>query len=141
VTALWETLLAISLFAQNPAPVSPCPWLPEGSAAKALGGPVRVTVSVTSPTQGICTFSREGNPRDQLKVYLGTGNVPSCPAGSPELAGIGNRASRCRLPVAGKNSTLMISSKIRTTDLAVTLSTRDEDLLEQIAEQVAGNIF
>ena len=39
-----------------------CPWLTEGSAANALGGKVRVIVSLASFTQGTCTFVKTEDP-------------------------------------------------------------------------------
>jgi hypothetical protein len=121
-----------------------CPWLTEGSAANALGGKVRVILSLASPTQGTCTFVKTEDPQDQLKIIVGAGNVPSCPAGSAHVAGIGVQASRCRLPLA--HETQMISSRVREVNLAVTVSTNKsgdpaEGAIEQIAEQVAGNLF
>jgi hypothetical protein len=149
---------AASLSAQNyPAPPSKgypppppansetaCPWLTEGSAANALGGKVRVILSLASPTQGTCTFVKTEDPQDQLKIIVGAGNVPSCPAGSAHVIGIGVQASRCRLPLA--HETQMISSRVREINLAVTVSTNKsgdpaEGAIEQIAEQVAGNLF
>jgi hypothetical protein len=150
---------AASLSAQNyPAPskgappVPPsnaepaCPWLTEGSAANALGGKVRVILSLASSTQGTCTFVKTEDPQDQLKVFVGAGNVPSCPAGSAHVAGIGVQASRCRRPLANEGLTQMISSRVREINLAVTVSTSKsgnpaEGAIEQIAEQVAGNLF
>ena len=121
-----------------------CPWLTEGSAANALGGKVRVILSLASPTQGTCTFVKTEDPQDQLKIIVGAGNVPSCPAGSAHVIGIGVQASRCRLPLA--HETQMISSRVREINLAVTVSTSKsgdpaEGAIEQIAEQVAGNLF
>jgi hypothetical protein len=123
-----------------------CPWLTEGSAANALGGKVRVILSLTSFTQGTCTFVKTEDPQDQLKVFVGAANVPSCPAGSAHVTGIGVEASRCRLPLAHQGVTQMISSRVREINLAVTVSTSKsgdpaEAAIEQIAEQVAGNLF
>ena len=72
--------------------------------------------------------------------------MPSCPAGSAHVAGIGLQASRCRLPLASEGLTQMISSRVREINLAVTVSTSKpgdpaEAAIEQIAEQVAGNLF
>jgi hypothetical protein len=123
-----------------------CPWLTEGSAANALGGKVRVILSLTSFTQGTCTFVKTEDPQGQLKVFVGAANVPSCPAGSAHVTGIGVEASRCRLPLAHQGVTQMISSRVREINLAVTVSTSKsgdpaEAAIEQIAEQVAGNLF
>jgi hypothetical protein len=145
--------LAVSLSAQNypakkppsslpPSSTSPtCPWLTEGSAAKVLGGPVHVILKVASPTQGTCSFVKTARPQEQVKVLVGAGNIPSCPAGSAKVIGVGDQASRCHLP----HSTQMISGNVRTVDMAITLSggsgNQTEDAIEQIAEQVAGNLF
>ena len=145
--------LAASLTAQNystkkppsslpPSSAGPtCPWLTEGSAAKVLGGEVHVILNVASPTQGTCTFVKTARPQEQLKVLVGAGNVPSCPAGSAKVIGVGDQASRCHLP----HSAQMISGRVRTVDMAITLSSssanQSEDAIEQIAEQVAGNLF
>jgi hypothetical protein len=145
--------LAASLSAQNyPAKKPPsslpsssagttCPWVTEGSAANVLGGQVHVILNVASPTQGTCTFVKTARPRDQLKVFVGAGNVPSCPAGSAKVIGVGDQASRCHLP----HSAQMISGNVRKVDMAITLSSssgnQTEDAIQQIAEQVAGNLF
>jgi hypothetical protein len=142
--------LAASLSAQNyptkkPPSSSPsssaaptCPWLTEGSAAEVLGGEVHAILNVASPTQGTCTFVKSARPQDQLKVLVGAGNIPSCPAGSAKVIGVGDQASRCHLP----HSAQMISGNVRTVDMAITLSGKQpDDALQQIAEQVAGNLF
>jgi hypothetical protein len=119
-------------------PTPTCPWVTEGSAAKVLGGPVHAILNVASPTQGTCTFVKTARPQEQLKVLVGAGNVPSCPAGSAKVVGVGNQASRCHLP----HSAQMISGNVRAVDMAITLSgNQTEDAIQQIAEQVAGNLF
>jgi hypothetical protein len=141
---------AISLSAQNYPTKKPpsslpsssaattCPWLTEGSAAKVLGGEVHVILNVASPTQGTCTFVKTARPQEQLKVLVGAGNIPSCPAGSARVIGVGDQASRCHLP----HSAQMISGNVRAVDMAITLSGNPtEDAIQQIAEQVAGNLF
>jgi hypothetical protein len=142
--------LAVSLSAQNyptkkppssnpsSGAVTACPWVTEGSAAKVLGGPVHAILNVASPTQGTCTFAKTTRPQDQLKVLVGAGNIPSCPAGSAKVIGVGDQASRCHLP----HSAQMISGNVRAVDMAITLSgTQTDDAIQQIAEQVAGNLF
>ena len=142
--------LAVSLSAQNYPTKKPpsslpsssagttCPWVTEGSAAKVLGGGVHAILNVASPTQGTCTFVKTARPQQQLKVLVGAGNVPSCPAGSAKVIGVGDQASRCHLP----HSAQMISGNVRAVDMAITLSgNQTDDALQQIAEQVAGNLF
>ena len=140
-TVLLSTVfLAVSVSAQKPptSTMATCPWLTEGSAAKVLGGEVHTILNVASPTQGTCTFVKSAHPQEQLKVLVGAGNIPSCPLGSAKVIGVGNQASRCHLP----HSTQMISGNVRAVDIAITLSgTQPEDALQQIAEQVAGNLF
>jgi hypothetical protein len=140
---LSAAFLSVSLSAQKP-PSPPtsagttCPWLTEGSAAKVLGGEVHVILNVASPTQGTCTFVKTAHPQEQLKVLVGAGNIPSCPAGSARVIGVGNQASRCHLP----HSAQMISGNVRAVDMAITLSgNQSDDAIQQIAEQVAGNLF
>jgi len=118
--------------------VTTCPWLTEGSAAKVLGGEVHVILNVASATQGTCTFVKAARPQEQLKVLVGGGNIPSCPAGSAKVIGVGDQASRCHLP----HSAQMISGNVRTVNMAITLSgNQSDDAIRQIAEQVAGNLF
>jgi hypothetical protein len=115
-----------------------CPWVTEGSAVKALGGPVHAILNVASPTLGTCTFVKTARPQEQLKVLVGAGNLPSCPAGSAKVIGVGDQASRCHLP----HSAQMISGNVRAVDMAITLSGNlSDDAIQQIAEQVAGNLF
>jgi len=142
------SLLAQTYPAKKPPPSLPpsstgpaCPWLTEGSAAKVLGGPVHAILNVASASQGTCTFVKTARPQEQLKVLVGAGNVPSCPAGSAKVIGVGDQASRCHLP----HSAQMISGNVRAVDMAITLSggfgNQSEDAIQQIAEQVAGNLF
>jgi len=99
---------------------------------------VHAILNVANPTQGTCTFVKTARPQEQLKVLVGAGNIPSCPAGSAKVIGVGDQASRCRLP----HSAQMISGNVRAVDMAITLSgNQPDDALQQIAEQVAGNLF
>src|SRR5271170_4151367 len=143
---LSTAFLAVSLSAQSyPAKKPPsssadaaCPWLTEGGAAKVLGGEVHVILNVASPTQGTCTFVKTARPQERLEVLVGAANIPSCPAGSARVIGVGDQASRCHLP----HSAQMISGNVRTVNMAITLSgNQSDDAIQQIAEQVAGNLF
>jgi hypothetical protein len=147
---LTAVFLTVSLSAQNyptkkppssppsSSPTPTCPWVTEGSAAKVLGGPVNAILNVASPTQGTCTFVKTAHRQEQLKILVGAGNIPACPAGSAKVIGVGDQASRCHLP----HSAQMISGNVRAVDMAITLSgNQTEDAIQQIAEQVAGNLF
>jgi hypothetical protein len=129
-----------------------CPWLTEGSAARALGGDVHLTVSLTNPKEGFCTFVRPEVPLDELKVIVGGVNIPSCPVGSAKVVGVGGQASRCRLTRSAKEVTDMVSGKVRNANFTITFSrngaavstksvTLKAGAIEEIAEQVAGNLF
>jgi hypothetical protein len=129
-----------------------CPWLAQGSASRVLGGEVLETVSVSDTDEGSCRFLRRQSPLGDLKVVVSKTVVASCPAGSTELKGIGNRAARCNAPGSHSGGVAMISGRVRDLHFAVTLSTPgqkkpvkmpdvQEDALEQIAEQIAGNLY
>ena len=128
-----------------------CPWLTQGSASTALGGEVSMKVSVSDTGKSSCIFLRQGS-RDSLEILVSKGPVSSCPAGSTELKGIGNQAARCRARGSHGGRVDMVSGRGRDLHFAVTRSSRgqkrapkspdvQEDALEQIAEQVAGNLF
>ena len=113
---------------------------------------MRVTLNITNGTQGSCSFTKKDAPEGQIKIVVGAVNVPACPAGSPSVVGIGTQANRCRLQPSHDAAIEMISSKIRTVSMAVTLSGgpnassatldyRPAVGIDQIAEQVAGNLF
>lgn len=135
-----------------------CPWLTKGSAATALGGSVSVTVQVSDSGEGSCTFTREeatskDNFKDALKISVQKAlPQPSCPAGSPKLTTIGNEAVTCTLRRQPEESMEMIVSRVRDLHFTVSITTHKQgaqapnqnqpaDALEQVAEQVAGNLF
>jgi len=136
---------------------SGCPWLTEGSAARALGGEVSVTVKVSDSGEGACRFSRQPGSPDALEILVSRATLPTCPADSTNLKGIGNDAATCRPHTSRAEAIEMISSRVRELHFTVTLTTRAQkaasksadpqaadpqnDALEQIAEQVAGNLY
>jgi len=131
-----------------------CPWLTEGSAARALGGDVSVTVKVSDSGEGLCRFSRSP---DFLEILVSKAELPTCPPESTSLKGIGNEAATCRPHSPRAEAVEMISSRVRNLHFTVTLTTRAQktsakpadpqaadpqnDALEQIAEQVAGSLY
>ena len=128
-----------------------CPWLTDGSAAHALGGEVSATVKVAED-EGTCTFARQHDAAGSLEITVSKAALPTCPSGSTSLRGIGNEALTCRHEEAHSESVEMISSRVRDLHFTVTLTSRDQkktskpedpqnDALEQIAEQVAGNLY
>jgi hypothetical protein len=135
-----------------PHPGVGCPWLTSGSAAHTLGGEVSVTAKVTNTGEGSCSFSRQQSPPDSLEVLVSRATLAVCPADSTGLKGIGNEALTCRLNGSRNEAVEMISSRVRDLHFTVTLTARGrktttkpadphDDALEQIAEQVAGNLY
>jgi hypothetical protein len=124
-----------------------CPWLTQGSASRVLGGDVSTKVSVADTGEGSCRFLREPRSPDSLKILVSKNALASCPTESKELKGIGNQAAMCRV-----KGVEMVSGRVRDLHFTVTLASRgqrspakspdaQEDALELIAEQVAGNLF
>jgi len=132
-------------------PSTGCPWLTEGSAGHALGGEISVIVKVAEG-EGTCSFFRQQTPMDSLEISVSKAALPACPSGSTSIRGIGNEALTCRHGGAHRDTVEMISSRVRDLHFTVTLTTNGQrnpgkaddpqnDALEQIAEQVAGNLY
>jgi hypothetical protein len=129
-----------------------CPWLTSGSAAHALGGDVSATVKVSNSGEGSCNFSRREGPPDALEILVSKAALLTCPSDSMSLKGIGNEAHSCKPRAARGEVEEMITSRVRDLHFTVLLTTRSQkipsksddpqnDALEQIAEQVAGNLY
>jgi hypothetical protein len=152
-------IATVAVHAQSPAQLparATCPWLNEGSAAKALGAAVSVTVNVSNTGEGACNFSRKDRPEDRpasfLKIEVSKAMLPSCGAESTKLKGVGNEAMRCKLPGSANQDAEMISGRVRDLHFTIMLIAHEkstpasspaiqQDVLEQIAEQVSGNLF
>jgi len=129
-----------------------CPWLTEGSAAKALGGDVSVTVKVANAGEGSCKFARQQDAPNSLEILVSKASLSSCPTGSIRLTGVGNEASECKLQSPHGEASEMVSSRVRDMNFTVTLAEQEhrshtksmderDDVAAQIAEQVAGNLY
>jgi len=129
-----------------------CPWLTQGSASGFLGGPVSVTIKVSGGEARWCRFLRQQGSHDSLEILVGKAAPVSCPAGSAALKGIGNQAARCKAPGSRSGTVDMVSARVRDNYFTVThtalgqkhpvtLSDGQGDALEQIAEQIAGNLY
>ncbi len=130
-----------------------CPWLTQGSAAKALGGAVSATAHLSDDAgEGWCNFMRREKPDAFLKVEVSKAALPSCGADSTKLRGVGNEAMRCPIAGSGDQRGEMISGRVRDLHFVLTFEAgtkktpadsagAQEDVLQQVAEQVAGNLF
>ena len=129
-----------------------CPWLTAGSAARALGGDVSVSVSTANNNDGSCKFLRLQDSRDSLQIQVGKGSLTGCPGERKSLVGIGNEAAECRLPGSHGETVEMVISRVRDVHFNVILTIFRQEILpkspneaevpvEQIAEQVAGNLY
>jgi len=156
---MFSRLLLLCLFAfsiapalaQSPAPLV-CPWLTRGTAAKALGGEVSVTVKVSDAGEGSCSFSRMDEPAAFLRVAVSKTALPACSAESAVVKGIGNEARRCKVSASASQNAEMISSRVREVHFTIALnpsgksnsakaSDSQDDALVQVAEIVAGSLF
>jgi hypothetical protein len=149
------SLSAGSCFAQAP-PV--CPWLSTGSAADALGGPVRLDLHLEGSSLGTCRFvSGSGSDQAAIQITIVKVDTHACPAGSTRMVGLGNEAVECRRTGAGTPSLATIAGRVRDVYFVIGMSSSHEDpmaspvlhrgdpdhpsVLELVAEQVVGNLY
>lgn len=138
-------------------PVS-CPWFSSGSAQAVLGGPVLANLQVEGNAQGSCEFTSQpgGNTRT-LRILAGKADTHACPLGSPQLKALGNEAMQCRFTDAQRNRWDVIAGRMRDVFFVVSMSNVPDaaaapsaegrladpysaSILEQVAEQVVGNL-
>jgi len=154
LAALLLVLMASLVQAQSPVPSAAptiCPWLTQGTAAKALGSPVSISVSISDAGQGSCNFSSKEDAVTFLKIEVSKAALSSCGQDGLKLRGIGNEAVRCKLAGPPDQTVEMIGGRVRDRNFSITMHTRarqsqpqqdpQNDALEQIAELVAGNLF
>jgi hypothetical protein len=150
--AIFSALFFALLCASASSAATSCPWITQGSAATALGGPVTAAVQVSDSGEGACTFTRQDGPQNSLKVVVQRTAQNSCPMESPKLKGIGNEAVLCKVQQAPNERIEIVASRVRELHFTVSLSlqgntsqaseiSRAEEAVKQIAEQVAGNLF
>ena len=130
--------------------VTACPWLTEGSAVRVLGGNVKVFSQTTSSAAGLCIFTKLDSVGDELKIIVGS-SAPACPVRSAQVVGVGTQASHCDRNASSQEIEGMVSGAVREKRFAVVLSKRtastkpeklqNSSILDQVAEQVAGNLF
>lgn len=139
---------------------SACPWLTEGTAAAALGGPAITAVQLHGDPNrpiGSCIFTRQGNAATSvLEIAVSSAPGPACPSTSPKLTGIGNEATFCRLDADPNHSPVqaryVINSRVRDLYFRVGLTIPipapapkplddQREQIQLIAEQVAGSLY
>ena len=129
-----------------------CAWLTEGSAAGLLGGEVTPTASLSDTGEGSCKFIRRQEPFDSLEVTVSKTALPTCPPDSTKLIGVWNPTSMCKILGPRGLTAELISGRVRECYFTLTIdfSKRKmppqsteirEDLMAQVADQVAGNLF
>jgi hypothetical protein len=130
-----------------------CPWLTEGTAATALGGPVRVSVQVQSDWHGSCSFLRgEGATSSMLEISVGLSRSDACGLASQNVSGVGNEAVACHSSPSPHELIDVISSRVRAAYFTVSLTlqgsnqlanseARRQEVLHDVAEQVAGALY
>lgn len=137
-------------------PAPNCPWLSTGSAAIALGGDVTVTAHSESNWEGACRFERQAaSQKRAIDIHISKANGHPCPSVSRKLRALGNEAVECRRVTANGNHADTIAGRVRDAWFEVTITgvpdvprelPADSDpnranMLERIAEQVAGNLY
>ncbi len=147
-----ELIMSLVLFSGAIANAQPvCRWLTEGSAATLLGGPVTVSARLLPSGEGSCAFSRQqGTSFYLLEITVANSALAACPPGSQKLSGIGNEAVECKSTRSSGETIDVVSSRVRavyfTTGLTVrgkntsAVPTSKQSVVQQVAEQVAGNL-
>jgi hypothetical protein len=138
---------------------TPCPWVSVGSVANVLGGDVKMVVQTAGNWNGSCRFTRQiGNVAQTLDILVGKTNAHLCPEGSQKLNALGNEAVQCQRRISPTQEADTIAGRVRDVFFSLTMTNvaeatreRSEDgrptdpfgasPLEQLAEQVAGNLF
>lgn len=132
----------------------PCPWVTEGTAAKVLGSEVSLEAKLTTAMTGTCVFrSRQASGGSELEVEVSSSSLMGCPGKSEKLRGIGSEAVQCE-PARSSSGEAhsVVESRVRKVFLRVTLSVptaggaafpaeRQREIVTEVAEQVAGNLF
>jgi len=133
-----------------------CPWFTNGSAAHVLGGEIALAAKVDGNFSGSCRFTRQSEDSVRsIDVGVGKTDTHACPAGSLKLKTLGNEAVQCAARGEGNYT---IAGHIRDVFFVITLSNVPDAIreplasakpadpyhatvLEQVAEQVVGNLY
>jgi hypothetical protein len=148
-------VLAAAIQAQTPAPsatAKSCPWLTEGSAARVLGAPVSVSVNVSDAGEGSCMFSLKQGSGGTIKIEVSKSALLSCGKDGTAMIGVGNEATRCKLPGSSDPNAELVNGRVRSMHFNIVVhangktgstssSDAHDDDLQKTAESVAGNLF
>lgn len=146
-------LATLSLCFVARAQTAPCPWLTEGTAAELLSGPVAVATRILPAGDSTCAFTRQqGAATSVLEISITASDHSICPPNSMKLPGIGNEAVFCTPNHPPNEITDIVSGRARNLYFAVRLTITGkpsttlshamrQSLLEQAAEEVAGNLY
>ncbi len=135
-----------------------CPWFTTGSAARVLGGEVKVTTHVVDSRDGSCEFTRTlASSAQVIEILVGKSDTHPCPESSQRLKALGNEAAQCTRDGQQGQRQDIIAGRVRDVFFVVSLSSGPPSLpkpeamagpdsngaspLERVAEQVAGNLF
>ena len=147
---------ALTAFSQT---LAVCPWLTTGSAAVALGGDVTMEAQASGNWNGSCKFEHHSEKVTQtIEILLSKADSHPCPTGSTNLKALGNGAVQCAHTNPNGDESDTIAGRVRDAYFVVTMTNvagairepsehaRSSDPfeaspLEQVAEQVVGNLF
>ncbi len=134
-----------------------CPWFTLGSAAWFLGGDVTVIARSSGNWEGSCRFVRtSGVAPATIEILIGKVNTHPCPEASTKVPALGNEAVQC---VGATDHADTIAGRARDAYFVVSVanvpSAADSEkapnahpgdrfnasLVEQVAEQVVGNLY
>ncbi|HUN85964.1 MAG TPA: hypothetical protein VMU48_16415 [Terracidiphilus sp.] len=136
-----------------------CPWFTAGSAAKVLGGDVTIMAHSTGNWEGSCLFTRKTDSSLQdIEILIGKVKSDPCPVGSPRVIALGNEAMQCQRMTAAAQPEITIAGRIKDVYFVISMvnpspapgespaGARHPDsggasLIEQVAEQVVGNLY
>ena len=151
----WSAAHASAQAQQGQPDQQPCPWLTAGTAAAVLGGTPTAKIITAGPTEGTCTYTvAQGLHTSVLAIVVSAQRLAHCPPGSTSYAGIGYEATMCQARPSGSVLRTTFESRVRNIYFSAIL-TQDEptrgnageeqqkqqETLERISEQVAGNLF
>jgi hypothetical protein len=151
--------MIIPVAAASAQTASLCPWLSSGSAAKVLGGNISLVAHANGNWEGACHFVRsDGEKPASIDILIGKVNTHPCAEGSVKINTLGNEAVQCARTSPESQHVDVIAGRMRDVYFTVTMTDVQHaaqrlpsdahlsgpfgaSLLEQVAEQVVGNLY